>query len=266
MAKQFFKDLPDTTTPITASRLNGLLDGEEALGNLVVDSIRSKNMFNKNASLLGYYLNNTGAIDVANTYAVSDFIPVIPGGKYTYQGTTIGEEYGSKMGYYNSSKTWVSYADIVNGGTTITIPANVYYIRTTVRLTELDTYQFEPGEVATPYFPYQDLTGMTNIVSLMNYTGITQGTEYTLNDDIYNYKYLIVQLSTASNDANSSKQYIPTQFITSFDNTRRVAISLFQSSSVYYFGDFYFSASNKIYCSGYTHNSWNVYLKVWGIK
>ena len=45
MAKQFFKDLPNTTTPLTATRLNGLLDGEEALGNLVVDSIRSKKLY-----------------------------------------------------------------------------------------------------------------------------------------------------------------------------------------------------------------------------
>lgn len=49
MAKQFFKDLPDTSTPLNASRLNGLLDGDEALGNIVIDSISSKNFFNKTA-------------------------------------------------------------------------------------------------------------------------------------------------------------------------------------------------------------------------
>ena len=48
MAREFFKNLPNTSTPLTAERLNGLLDGEEAMGNLVVDSIRSKNIFGTN--------------------------------------------------------------------------------------------------------------------------------------------------------------------------------------------------------------------------
>lgn len=44
MAREFFKDLPDTTTPVEADRLNGLLDGEEAMGNILVDSVTSKNL------------------------------------------------------------------------------------------------------------------------------------------------------------------------------------------------------------------------------
>lgn len=43
-------------------------------------------------------------------------------------------------------------------------------------------------------------------------------------------------------------------------------MSLFQSTSVYIFADFYFSDSNTIYCNGYTHGSWNAYVKVYGIK
>ena len=58
MAKQFFSDLPNTTTPLTADRLNGLLDGEEAMGNLVVDSIRSSNLFDYTMTPV-YYANTS---------------------------------------------------------------------------------------------------------------------------------------------------------------------------------------------------------------
>ena len=44
MAKQIFKNLPDTTTPLSASKLNGLFDSDEALGNIVVDGISNKNL------------------------------------------------------------------------------------------------------------------------------------------------------------------------------------------------------------------------------
>lgn len=44
MAREFFKNLPNTTTPLTAPRINGLLDGDEAIGNIIVDSINTKNM------------------------------------------------------------------------------------------------------------------------------------------------------------------------------------------------------------------------------
>lgn len=50
MAKEFFKNLPDTSTPLNASRLNGLLNGNEAMGNIVVGDVKCKNLFNINGS------------------------------------------------------------------------------------------------------------------------------------------------------------------------------------------------------------------------
>lgn len=45
MSKEFFKNLPDTSTPLNASRLNGLLNGDEAMGTIMVEGIKSKNLF-----------------------------------------------------------------------------------------------------------------------------------------------------------------------------------------------------------------------------
>ena len=62
MAREFFKNLPNTTTPLTAPRLNGLLDGDEPMGNIVVDSIKGKNMFDESQLLnaTGWSVNSSG--------------------------------------------------------------------------------------------------------------------------------------------------------------------------------------------------------------
>ena len=64
MAREFFKNLPNTTTPVTAPRLNELLDGDEAMGNIVVDSIRGKNLFNVNN--ITTLVNGSGATSSIN--------------------------------------------------------------------------------------------------------------------------------------------------------------------------------------------------------
>lgn len=128
------------------------------VGDLVVDSVISRNMFNKNNVINGY-LNTSGVVNSATGYVVSDYIPVIPSEQYTYSGTTIAPSYGSKIALYDSSKNFVSYLDIHDTDTTIIIPNNVYYFRTTIRLSELNTYQFEPGSYATPHKDFENLKG-----------------------------------------------------------------------------------------------------------
>lgn len=49
MAREFFKNLPDTTTPLNAQRMNAFLNGEEAMGSIVVDDISCKNKLNASA-------------------------------------------------------------------------------------------------------------------------------------------------------------------------------------------------------------------------
>lgn len=74
MAKEFFKDLPNTTTPLSSARLNGLLDGGEPMGNIAVDSIRSKNMIK--GWFIGGLLSTTGAEDNMSTSRRTGFIEV----------------------------------------------------------------------------------------------------------------------------------------------------------------------------------------------
>lgn len=75
MAREFFKNLPNTTTPLTAPRLNGLLDGDEAMGNLKVDSIRTKNLLgipNRTVSANNIITSiNDGRVSISGTYSQS---------------------------------------------------------------------------------------------------------------------------------------------------------------------------------------------------
>lgn len=138
MAKQFFKDLPDTTTPLTATRLNGLLDGEEAMGNLVVDSIKQKNMFDGTTTYNGY-LKSDGTSTSSSNWRVTDFIPIIPSKTYISRGPrgALGET--PARCYYDSSKTFIS--GIAHNNDFIfkdEAPSNAYYMKESFRYSTID--------------------------------------------------------------------------------------------------------------------------------
>lgn len=69
MQKINFQNLPSTTTPINATNLNAIqtnvedvFNGSETMGNIVVGSIRTKNMFDKNS-----FLNANGGVGSYST-------------------------------------------------------------------------------------------------------------------------------------------------------------------------------------------------------
>ena len=166
MAKQFFKDLPDTTTPLTANRLNGLLDGEEAMGNLVVDSIRSKNMFGAYTFLNGYYTSD-GTYNTAATNGTFEFIEVKPSTTYVFSLSSSIRTIN--ISEFNSSKTWIKRTLSSNNVSSfsITTASTTKYIAlclnidnsTTVTSSAIENLspQLEEGSTATNYVPYQEL-------------------------------------------------------------------------------------------------------------
>lgn len=107
-----------------------------------------KNLFDKNAIASGYLVGRTDGILAANvSYGASDFIRVQEGETYTFSS---GFNYWYSA-YYDSNKQYVGYP---TNTATITIPAGVSYIRTSLLLTNLDTTQFEKGSTATSFAPY----------------------------------------------------------------------------------------------------------------
>ena len=177
MAKQFFKDLPDTSTPLTAERLNGLLDGEEAMGNLVVDSIRTKNIFG-NYTIINGWISGTGMRVNSNNGNRMAFVKCKPNTTYTISRSiktstfrigeyTIIPPMTSSNVDYTLPKTIIE--DNNANSITYTTGSTAEYLIVHYGLLEdtnlkesLSTIQVEEGDTATSYSPYQNLTGEEN--------------------------------------------------------------------------------------------------------
>lgn len=159
MARDFFKNLPNTTTPLTAPRLNGLLDGDEAMGNVVVDSIRSKNIFSSQLELGAYDSSGNKSSSSAN-YRNASFVAVQPNTTYTFSINGVSQKY--VLLYYTSARAFISQDASLNTGT-FTTPNDCYFIN--IRCFSADftsdygslKIQLEEGTTATSYSPYQEL-------------------------------------------------------------------------------------------------------------
>ena len=156
MAREFFKNLPNTTTPLTAPRMNALLDGDEAMGNIRVDSIKGKNLFNKNNVVSGY-IDESGNIATHSSWSVSNYIDLEQNTSYIgsnlqYDGS------GTYVAIYNSNKELTRTIIISRfGNVSFTTTSSEYYVRISVRNTDLDNAQFEKGSSATDYSEYKGI-------------------------------------------------------------------------------------------------------------
>ena len=165
MAKQFFKDLPDTTTPLIASRINGLLDGEEAMGSIVVDDINGKNLFNKGTITNGYYKNAYGN-PISNSSASYSEIIKVDTTKTYYVNKQISIVY-----YDNNQQPVGTLTGLFSGAFTPTNP----YIVINLTTTDKDTLQLELGSTATTYAPYNQPVKITDV-------GVKENTTFYAND------------------------------------------------------------------------------------
>ena len=227
MAREFFKNLPDTTTPLNAQRMNAFLNGEEAMGSIVVDDIKSKNIFNKNDVKKNCFVYiNTGEEIYSSEDCVSNFIDVSNIGQF------IGgiERYGMGGCFYDSSKKYISGfsgSELHNG---LNTPSNAKYVRFNCAYVDIDTYQVEKGNQISPFTPYIDFNYDK---SRGNYTllfrkQVNTGNTYDLLDTLQNYRYIIFMLFMGSNTMTTIYPYdalhIP-------GYTARVELSCYESSN-----------------------------------
>ena len=155
MAREFFKNLPSQETPFNASRWNGLLDGEESMGSIVVEDITCKNMFNKKL-LANPQISPIKYIAIKgkpNTqYTFSSNIPK------KFDG--VGAYIIAGSGKTNSNNT--NSGGVWNGQTRTFTSDNEGYISLGYRIDENISslndywYQIEPGQVATDYVEHKE--------------------------------------------------------------------------------------------------------------
>jgi hypothetical protein len=138
------------------------------MGNVVVESIRSKNMFDKNALVYGFYASNGTFTPGSTSNAVFNYIPVESNKTYIFNVTANCQNV--TLVEFNSSKTFIQRNILYSNKTiSITTTSTTKYIRcqfnyNNAAITEstLETLkpQFEEGSTATNYMPFQNLDGM----------------------------------------------------------------------------------------------------------
>lgn len=112
-------------------------------------SKKGKNLFDKTKAVKGYVNDVYGIISSSTTYYASDFMPTKPETEYTRSNLGRLAHYDSEFTFISGSNDFTNY--------TITTPPNTSYTRHTINNQgALDTFQFEEGNVRTPYEPYRD--------------------------------------------------------------------------------------------------------------
>lgn len=179
--KTVWEDLPSTNTPITAENLNNMedgietndkkLSGEEVIGNIVVDSIRTKNIFGNYAIINGWISGTTMRVVSINGNRMA-FVSCKPNTTYTISRSVKTSTF--RVSDYTTIPTMTtSNVDYTiptaienNDGTTITYTTSstakyliIHYGReeeSTIS-SSLATIQVEEGSTVTEYTPYQNL-------------------------------------------------------------------------------------------------------------
>lgn len=103
----------------------------------------SKNLFDKDAAIIGYLVESTtGNLSVNPAWFSSEYIPVVAGTRYFNLGF---------FAWYDLNKNFISGGNSSVGG--VLAPVNAYYLRVSTAV-DLDTYQVEVGSSATSFADY----------------------------------------------------------------------------------------------------------------
>lgn len=154
--------------------VNGVINGTNVMGNIVVDSIRSKNMFNtalvnekNNIIVSGNIIYSSGLAGTAWTYANSNYYINLKAGTYklsVFIDTTETSQYSGIKVLDNNNVVIASKENI--GGTDVILTFTLNNDTNLGVMFKLDTgkikVQLEEGNTSTPYTPYQNLDGQEN--------------------------------------------------------------------------------------------------------
>lgn len=192
--KTNWQDLPSQTTPINATNLNNIetgiedndkrLNGTSVAGDMVVESIRTKNMFDKNSMILNASLNaGNGELAYNNDFRTIYF-KCKPNTTYTFSQSVTSNRYAVGITSDNNITLPKTLTIISTSSKTFTTQANTNYVFIMVTKVSDETsniqdifnsIQIEEGSIATTYTPYQNLNGVSQPITI--YSGALQGTQ-----------------------------------------------------------------------------------------
>lgn len=120
---------------------------ESKIDKNMVRGTPSKNLFNKSTVTVGYFVaNGNGNLAPAPGYNASEYISILPGNEYRLSGTS------EQLAFYDANKVYIS--GLAFGSQLAVTPSNAYYIRLSVKDSQLSTVQLEKGNVVTSYVSY----------------------------------------------------------------------------------------------------------------
>lgn len=113
-------------------------------------AVTSKNLFDKEKSIAGYYVNQeNGSLGASTDYVTSDYIPVKPLTNYA-------KNNDNRVAFFDEGKRFIS--GILNPAAfTFITPPNTAFLRVSIKPAETDinTFQLEEGTIRTSFTPYR---------------------------------------------------------------------------------------------------------------
>lgn len=169
------------------------------LGDITVNSINGKNLFNKNNLILGYYLDYDSGQPVAdsNMCYTNYYIEVSSNDAYT-----MSNSYATifTIHYYDVNKNWLGCNNQNNNlsSYTVNIINKAKYVRLSCGKSTIGTIQFEKGSKATEYSEYKlfDCTFLTEPAEKIFEGQITTGTTYNFTKSLANYREICFVFNT----------------------------------------------------------------------
>ncbi|MEL5710121.1 SGNH/GDSL hydrolase family protein [Serratia bockelmannii] len=114
-----------------------------------------KNKFDKNQIVRGYYLyEGTGTPTVNDSYCYSDFIPLNSGGTYSSTPPQLPTSPARVTTFYDENYVYLSDISSVDN---FIVPDGAAFVRVSILLTDLNTYQLSSGVGYSDYENYQDV-------------------------------------------------------------------------------------------------------------
>lgn len=183
---------------------------ETNLTNVIVDKIKSKNLFNCNSVTLNKYVVATdGTLANYDGVFVSDYIE-IEGNKTYYWNDAVTRT--NLLAFYDQSKTYISGSGGSSTINTFTSPSNAKYLRINGTTADLKTYQLEKSESATDYTPYISFNNNPYVLwTNPNPLSTTfAGQSIVLNEAIENFRYYEIIFIAYANSSLSLDTFLST--------------------------------------------------------
>ena len=114
---------------------------------------RTGNLFDKTNETIGKYMLSDGTIASAQSYSLTDYIPIIEESSYTISAVT-NQSSAAYHCFYTEDKVFISSINCEATPRTFTTPANAKYIRCSYRIVSNPNIMLNTGSTPLPYEPY----------------------------------------------------------------------------------------------------------------